>query len=62
MNFWDQTNREDWAAVESVQRGLESARFVPGLITEAEPSVYDFVGLMAAAYLGRAARLGDGRA
>ena len=57
VDFWDRTNREDWGAVESVQRGLESERFVPGILTEDEDSVYAFVSLMAKVYLGRAERL-----
>jgi Rieske 2Fe-2S family protein len=57
VDFWDKTNREDWAAVESVQRGLESERFVPGILSEDESSVYDFVNLVAKAYLGQSERL-----
>jgi Rieske 2Fe-2S family protein len=57
VEFWDKTNREDWAAVESVQRGLESERFVPGILSEDESSVYDFVNLVAKAYLGQSERL-----
>lgn len=53
VDFWDHTNREDWGAVESVQRGLASERFVPGILAEEEYTVYDFVHLVASAYLGR---------
>lgn len=52
VDFWDQTNREDWGAVESVQRGLASERFVPGILSSDEESVYDFVRVVASAYLG----------
>jgi Rieske 2Fe-2S family protein len=52
VNFWDHTNKEDWSAVESVQRGLQSERFVPGILAEEEYTVYDFVHLVASAYLG----------
>jgi Rieske 2Fe-2S family protein len=51
--FWHHTNREDWSAVESVQRGLASERFVPGVLAAEEYTVYDFVHLVASAYLGR---------
>ena len=34
VNFWDLTNRQDWAAVESVQRGLATRRSSPGLRTQ----------------------------
>lgn len=57
VDFWDRTNREDWGAVESVQRGLESERFVPGILTEDEDSVHAFVGLVAQVYLGRSDRV-----
>jgi Rieske 2Fe-2S family protein len=52
VDFWDLTNRQDWTAVESVQRGLASARFVPGVFTESEDAVYHFASLLASAYLG----------
>ena len=51
VNFWDTTNKEDWGAVESVQRGLASEQFIPGILSSDEESVYQFVHLMASAYL-----------
>ena len=30
VDFWDLTNRQDWAACESVQRGLTSPHAIPG--------------------------------
>jgi Rieske 2Fe-2S family protein len=51
VNFWDTTNKEDWGAVESVQRGLASERFVPGILSPDEESVYQFVHLVASAYI-----------
>ena len=30
VDFWDITNRQDWSACESVQRGLASEHWVPG--------------------------------
>jgi Rieske 2Fe-2S family protein len=53
VDFWDVTNRQDWAAVESVQRGLDSPMFVPGLLSRSEDAVYQFVTMVAAGYLGR---------
>jgi Rieske 2Fe-2S family protein len=53
VDFWDITNRQDWAAVESVQRGLESPRFVPGVFAANEDAVYHFASMVAAAYSGR---------
>ncbi len=52
VEFWDVTNRQDWAAVESVQRGLDSPQFVPGVFAENEDAVYQFASMMAAAYAG----------
>ncbi len=55
VDFWDKTNREDWGAVESVQRGLASERFIPGILSSDEESVYHFVHKVASAYLGAGA-------
>ena len=52
VDFWDLTNRQDWAACESVQRGMRSPGFVPGPLAPEEDGVYDFVTLMARRYLG----------
>lgn len=52
VDFWDRTNREDWAAVESVQRGMMSERFIPGILSSEEGSAYRFVRRVAQAYLG----------
>jgi Rieske 2Fe-2S family protein len=56
VEFWDITNREDWAACESVQRGLQSPHFIPGPLAPNEDAVYQWVALVANAYLdpGRA--------
>jgi Rieske 2Fe-2S family protein len=53
VDFWDLTNRQDWAAVESVQRGVASPHFVPGLLSGSEDAVYHFVTMVAGGYLGR---------
>jgi Rieske 2Fe-2S family protein len=52
VDFWDLTNRQDWAAVESVQRGLDSPAYVPGVFGDHEDAVYRFQTILAAAYLG----------
>lgn len=49
-DFWDLTNRQDWAACESVQRGLESPHFRPGPFAPGEDAVVQFVGLVSRAY------------
>jgi hypothetical protein len=53
IDFWDLTNRQDWAACESVQRGLTSPRAKPGPLNPAEDAVYQFVGMVARGYLGQ---------
>jgi Rieske 2Fe-2S family protein len=52
IDFWDITNRQDWHACESVQRGLSNAHAVPGLLSLAEEGVYDFVTMVARGYAG----------
>jgi len=53
IDFWDLTNRQDWAACESVQRGLASPHAKPGPLNPAEDAVYQFVTMVARGYLGR---------
>ena len=48
--FWDTTNRQDWAACESVQRGLASPHFRPGPLAPNEDAVHRFVTLVARGY------------
>ena len=50
VEFWDITNRQDWAACESVQRGLESPHFRPGPFAPNEDAVSRLVSLLARAY------------
>ncbi len=54
VDFWDLTNRQDWSAVESVQRSLVSPAFVPGVLAEQEDAVYQLVTMVARGYLGEA--------
>jgi Rieske 2Fe-2S family protein len=53
VEFWDITNREDWAACESVQRGLSSPHASPGPLSPAEDAVYSYVTSIARGYLGQ---------
>jgi Rieske 2Fe-2S family protein len=48
--FWDMTNRQDWRAVESVQRGTSSRGFRPGVLTPREQAVHEFVTRVARGY------------
>jgi Rieske 2Fe-2S family protein len=57
VEFWDLTNREDWAACESVQRGVSSPHFRPGPLAPGEDAVYQWMTLVARAYLDPAAAL-----
>ncbi len=52
VDFWDITNRQDWLACESVQRGLSSPRAIPGPMSADEDGVYQFVTMVARAYSG----------
>jgi len=55
--FWDVVNRQDWAAIESIQRSTASPAFRPGPISEIEESTYQFFNMVATAYVsGRPAR------
>jgi Rieske 2Fe-2S family protein len=53
VDFWDLTNRQDWAACESVQRGVTSPHYKPGPLAPSEDAVHDFVSRIAQAYAGR---------
>jgi len=52
VDFWDITNRQDWAACESVQRGLASPHHVPGPLSRREDGVYYYVTMVARGYRG----------
>jgi Rieske 2Fe-2S family protein len=53
VEFWDLTNRQDWRACESVQRGLSSPHALPGPLAPEEDAVYQFVAMVARGYLGQ---------
>ncbi|MGH3147401.1 MAG: SRPBCC family protein, partial [Rubrobacter sp.] len=56
-DFWDITNRQDWGACESVQRGASSRGYRQGRLSPREDAVYDFVTMVANGYLeGKVAR------
>jgi phenylpropionate dioxygenase-like ring-hydroxylating dioxygenase large terminal subunit len=56
VEFWDLTNRQDWHACESVQRGVSSRGFRPGPISMREDAAHQFLSLVAKSYLeGRVA-------
>jgi Rieske 2Fe-2S family protein len=50
VDFWEVTNRQDWAACESVQRGLGSPHFRPGPFAPREDAVADLVATISRAY------------
>lgn len=50
VEFWDLTNRQDWAACESVQRGLTSPHFRPGPFAPNEDAVAQLVSILGRAY------------
>ena len=50
VEFWDLTNKQDWAACESVQRGLASPHFAPGPFAPAEDAVAQLVSMIGRAY------------
>jgi Rieske 2Fe-2S family protein len=58
VDFWDVTNRQDWAACESVQRGVSSPHFRPGPLAPNEDAVYAWVSMVARAYRDPLAELG----
>jgi glycine betaine catabolism A len=53
VDFWDITNRQDWAACESVQRGVSAPQWLPGPLAPDEDGVFHFVSRVAHAYAGR---------
>jgi len=57
VDFWDLTNRQDWSACESVQRGLGSPFASPGPLSPDEDAVYSFVTTVARGYRGE--RVGE---
>jgi Rieske 2Fe-2S family protein len=56
-DFWDLTNRQDWQACESVQRGMTSPHFRAGPLAAIESTVHRWISLVARVYSGRAPHL-----
>jgi Rieske 2Fe-2S family protein len=56
VDFWDLVNRQDWAAIESVQRGMASRGHRQGPLSARESTVRDFDGIVARGYMTGAAR------
>jgi Rieske 2Fe-2S family protein len=52
VEFWDLTNRQDWAACESVQRGLASPHFRAGPLAPNEDAVHQWITLVGRLYSG----------
>jgi Rieske 2Fe-2S family protein len=51
VDFWDITNREDWGACESVQRGTASRAYRQGPLSMVEGTTHQFIAMVAAGYL-----------
>jgi Rieske 2Fe-2S family protein len=51
VEFWDLTNRQDWRACESVQRGVSSRGYRPGPLSPSEIAVHHFMRMVAGGYL-----------
>ncbi|MEA2508778.1 MAG: glycine betaine catabolism [Actinomycetota bacterium] len=51
VDFWDVTNREDWGACESVQRGTASRAYRQGPLSMVEGTTHQFIAMVAAGYL-----------
>lgn len=54
VELWDVTNRQDWEACASVQRGASSPWFVPGPLAPREDAVHRVVGWFTSRYLAGA--------
>ena len=50
-DFWDVTNRQDWHACESVQRGAYSRGYRRGPLSPREDAVYQLITMVANGYL-----------
>jgi Rieske 2Fe-2S family protein len=51
VEFWDLTNRQDWVAIESVQRAARSRGYRPGPLSDREQSARHFDTIVAQGYL-----------
>ena len=53
VDFWDITNREDWAVCEGVQRGMANTGYRQGPLSTGEATVYQFLPMVGRAYMGQ---------
>jgi Rieske 2Fe-2S family protein len=51
VEFWDLTNRQDWGACESVQRGVSSRGYRQGPLATDEDNVHQFLTMVAGGYV-----------
>ena len=51
MDFWDLTNRQDWGACESVQRGVAGRGYRQAPFSGQEVQVHEFDVMVARGYL-----------
>ena len=51
VDFWDLTNKQDWDAIQSVQRGMSSRGHRPGRLSASESTVREFETMLARGYL-----------
>jgi Rieske 2Fe-2S family protein len=42
IEFWDTTNREDWAISERAQQGIQSRGYTPGPYSNRETQLWEF--------------------
>ncbi|HEX6871897.1 MAG TPA: aromatic ring-hydroxylating dioxygenase subunit alpha [Micromonosporaceae bacterium] len=50
VEFWDLTNRQDWQACESVQRGVASPHYRPGPLAPNETAIYHWITMLVRGY------------
>jgi Rieske 2Fe-2S family protein len=50
VDFWDVTNREDFAACESIARSMQAGGYEPGPFSSLEAEVWSVMGLIARGY------------
>jgi glycine betaine catabolism A len=56
VDFWDLTNRQDWAACEAVQRGVAGRGYRQAPLSLQETQVYELISMVARGYLEGEAR------
>ena len=51
IEFWDQTNRQDWYVCELTQKGVGARHYTSGRYSAEESTVHEFDGLVAEKYM-----------